>query len=106
MVADHWFPWIRNELEKAGFMVVAKNFPDSQLAREKYWLAIKNNQRWIIQFASTDDPYIPIEQPRYIHEKLNTEYYEHTDQGHFGGDEKHVKATFPELLQALLPKIQ
>lgn len=50
--SDHWFPWVRNELEKA------------------------------------------------------SGYYEHADQGHFGGDEKHIKTTFPELLKALLPKIQ
>lgn len=167
---DHWFPWAKRELEKAGFTVITKNFPDPVLAREKYWLpfikklgadkqtilighssgavaamryaqtyhilgsvlisvnytdlgdeqekasgyydhpwnwsAIRNNQNWIIQFASTDDPYIPIGQPRYIHKKLDTEYYEYNNQGHFGGDEKHIKTTFPELLQAFLSKIQ
>ena len=30
------------------------------------WEKIKSNQNWIIQFASTDDPYIPITEPRYI----------------------------------------
>ncbi|MBS3904366.1 MAG: hypothetical protein KGZ39_03465 [Simkania sp.] len=35
------------------------------------WDAIKNNQHWIIEFASTDDPWIPIEEPRMIHQKLD-----------------------------------
>jgi len=30
------------------------------------WDAIKGNQRWIVQFASIDDPYIPIKEARYI----------------------------------------
>lgn len=69
------------------------------------WEAIKSNQRWIIQFASTDDPYVPIDQARYIHEKLGTDYHEYTNQGHFGGDEKHIKETFPELVKILQNKL-
>jgi len=67
------------------------------------WEAIKNNQKWIIQFASTDDPYIPIIEPRYIHEKLNTEYYEFTNKGHFGWDTKLKE--FPELIEKLKSKL-
>jgi uncharacterized protein len=63
------------------------------------WEAIKKNQQWIAQFASTDDPWIPIEEPRVVHEKLATEYYEFTNQGHFGGD--YYKETFPELLAVI-----
>lgn len=47
------------------------------------WEAIKKNQQWIVQFSSIDDPYIPIAEARYVHEKLGTEYYEFTDRGHF-----------------------
>ena len=67
------------------------------------WDAIKKNQRWIIQFASTDDPYIPISEARTVHEKLGTEYYEYTDQGHFGSDKGRVR--FPELIDAVKKKI-
>ena len=63
------------------------------------WEAIKNNQKWIVAFASADDPYIPIDKPRLIHEKLHTEYHEFTNQGHFQN-----KKTFPELLEALRKK--
>lgn len=168
-VDDHWFPWVKHELEKMGLMVTARDFPDPILAREQFWLpfikklgadeqtilighssgavaamryaeknkllgsvliganytdlgdeterksgyfdrswnwgTIKKNQQWILQFASTDDPYIPIGQPRYIHGKLNTEYREYAGQGHFGGDEQHIKTTFPELVSTLKAKL-
>jgi predicted alpha/beta hydrolase family esterase len=67
------------------------------------WKAIKNNQKWIALFASTDDPWIPIYEPRFIHDQLDPEYFEFTDQGHFGGD--YDKETFPELLAVIKNKI-
>lgn len=67
------------------------------------WQAIKNNQQWIVQFASTDDPWIPISEPRFVHGKLNSEYYEFNDQGHFGGD--YDKKEFPELVHAIKSKL-
>lgn len=63
------------------------------------WNAIKSNQKWIIQFSSINDPWIPIEEARFVHDKLGTEYYEFLDQGHFGGD--YNKLEFPELFHAL-----
>jgi predicted alpha/beta hydrolase family esterase len=67
------------------------------------WDDIKANQNWIIQFASTDDPYIPIEEARYIHEHLSTDYHEATDEGHFGEDKGKVE--FPELIQVIVEKV-
>ncbi|GMU19805.1 MAG: hypothetical protein AMXMBFR12_09960 [Candidatus Babeliales bacterium] len=67
------------------------------------WQAIKDNQEWIVQFASTDDPWIPIEEPRLIHKKLNSEYHEFIDQGHFGGD--YDKKEFPELIAVIQRKL-
>lgn len=67
------------------------------------WETIKKNQQWIIQFASTDDPYIPIEEARYIQQKLQTEYYEYTDEGHFGVDKN--KTTFPEIVKVIKTKL-
>jgi len=67
------------------------------------WQAIKDNQQWIIQFASKDDPWIPIKEPRFVQEQLNAEYYEFIDQGHFGGD--YYKPTFPELVDAVKNKL-
>jgi predicted alpha/beta hydrolase family esterase len=68
------------------------------------WKAIKKHQQWVIQFASTDDPWIPIEEARWIRDHLGAEYYEFTDQGHFGGD--YDKKTFPEALEAILRKTE
>lgn len=64
------------------------------------WDAIKNNQSWIIQFASTDDPFIPIEEPRHIHAQLATDYYEFTDQGHF------MNKSIPNLFSVILKKFE
>jgi predicted alpha/beta hydrolase family esterase len=67
------------------------------------WGSIKSNQNWIIEFASTDDPYIPIEQPRFIQKMLSAEYYEYTDEGHFGSDKN--KTTFPDLIETIKNRI-
>ncbi len=64
------------------------------------WEKIKNNQKWIIQFHSTDDPFIPIEEARFINEKLGTEYYEFKDRKHFVDGEK-----FSELVEAVKNKL-
>jgi predicted alpha/beta hydrolase family esterase len=66
------------------------------------WDAIKRNQQWIIQFAGKNDPWIPIEEARFVHEKLDTDYHE-LGEGHFGGD--CYKKTFPEVLEAVLKKV-
>lgn len=67
------------------------------------WDAIVKNQDWIIQFAAVNDPWIPIEEARFVHEKLHTDYHESLDQGHFGGD--YQKLDFPELFEALQNKL-
>jgi len=68
------------------------------------WDKIKANQKWIILFGSSDDPWIPVSHPRLIHEKLTCEYHEYQDQGHFGGD--YFKPDFPELSMAILRKLK
>jgi len=135
---DNWLPYVKTELEKLNIKVVARQFPDSPLAREIFWIpflknelnanentiivghssgavaalryaeknkilgsvlvgamytdlgieseiisgyynrpwdwpAIRDNQQWIIQFASVDDPWIPIEEPRFINKQLDTQ---------------------------------
>jgi len=69
------------------------------------WDNIKANQEWTAIFASTDDPFIPINEPKYIRDKLGSEYFEFTNQGHFGL-EKTPKLEFPELLAFLRQKLQ
>src|SRR3989338_240628 len=50
------------------------------------WNKIRNNAKWIILFASTDDTYIPKEEARFIKEKINPEYHEYNDRAHFSTD--------------------
>lgn len=69
-----------------------------------HWDKIKAHQEWSAIFASTDDPYIPIEQPQYIRDQLGSQYFEFNDQGHFGGTH-HPKLEFPELLVFLKEKM-
>lgn len=68
------------------------------------WSKIKANQKWTAIFASDDDPYIPIEEPRHIRDKLGSEYFEFTGEGHFGGS-KSPKSEFTELLDFLKKKL-
>jgi predicted alpha/beta hydrolase family esterase len=65
------------------------------------WDQIKKNQQWIVQFASVDDPYIPIKDMRHVQQRLATEYHEYTDRGHFFENQNE----FPELLDSIKKKI-
>jgi predicted alpha/beta hydrolase family esterase len=67
--------------------------------KARNWSQIKANVGTIIQFASIDDPYIPIEEARMIRDQLDTEYYEFPRKGHFMDEE------FPELIQVLKSKM-
>jgi uncharacterized protein len=68
------------------------------------WKLIKKNQKWSIIFASTDDPYIPISEPRFIKDQLESDYYEYNNKGHFGEDKKMY--TFPELVKVIVEKLE
>ena len=63
------------------------------------WNNIKSNQKWIIQLASIDDPYIPIEEAHHIHKNLGSEYHEFSNQGHFQAKD------IPSVLSLLLSKL-
>ena len=160
-----WMPWVKKELEKLGLEVIGETFPDSIIAREKYWIPflknilkadkntilighssgadasmrfaennkllgailvspsytdlglkiekqsgyfnrswqwdkIKENQKWIVQFGSKDDPYISLKEFRHIHKMLSTEYYEFENRGHF------LQETFPEIVKVIKEKIK
>jgi len=68
------------------------------------WNKIRENQKFITIFASQDDPWIPIDEPRALHSYLNCEYHEYKNQGHFGGD--YFKPDFPELTLSILHNIK
>ncbi len=95
-----------------GSVLVGAYYTDLGIAKEQLsgyfnapwqWQSIQNNQKWIVQFASTDDPWIPIDEARHVHDQLNSEYYEFTDRGHFGGD-RDVKE-FKECVAILKKKL-
>ena len=43
-VRDNWFPYLKNELEKLGIEVIARDFPDPIAARENIWLPFLENE--------------------------------------------------------------
>ncbi len=68
------------------------------------WESIKANQPWNVIFASADDPYIPIEEPLYIRDRVGSEYHQLEGEGHFGGS-TNPKLEFSELLTCLKEKL-
>jgi len=86
-----------------GSVLVSTYYTDLNLELERIsnyfnepfnWRAIKNNQKWIIQFNSTNDHFIPISEARFVQDKLGTDYHELLE-GHF------QQELFPELLEAI-----
>lgn len=69
------------------------------------WEAIKRNQKWIVQFASDDDPYISAEESHFVRDHLSTDYHELSGQGHFGEGGDKIKLDFSELLEVLKQKL-
>ncbi len=69
------------------------------------WKTIQANQQWTVIFAAQDDPWIPVDEPRYIHKRLKCEYHEFKDQGHFG-QESSFKENFTELSLAILRNLK
>lgn len=66
------------------------------------WPSIRKNQSWVTIFASADDPYIDVSEPRFIHEQLGGDYFEYTDRGHFlSGD----GSDFPELVEHVIARV-
>jgi len=47
------------------------------------WDATKENCEFIKQFHSHDDPFIPMDEARFIHEKTSSDFTEFTDKSHF-----------------------
>lgn len=68
------------------------------------WNTIKNNQEWILQFHSKDDPWISLNVAREINENLDSEYFELDGYGHFG-KEGLARDGFPMLVQEIRKKI-
>ncbi len=65
------------------------------------WEKIKKNQQFILQFSSRDDPVVPIKEQDFVREKLQPEYHELENRGHFISQNK-----FPELISSVMEKIE
>lgn len=95
-----------------GLILVSACYTDLGIETEKIsgyfdkewdWKKIKENTKWIAQFASKTDPFIPISEARHIHKMLNTEYFEFEDAQHFGYPDP--KLEFPEIVEVIKTKI-
>ena len=92
---------IATQLTDCGYKVERQSgFFDKQYR----WDSIKQNQRWIIQFHSQDDPWVPVSEGRKIHSLLNSEYHEMIDKKHFGNNQ-YPMTEFPELLDVIKKKL-
>lgn len=69
------------------------------------WEAIKENTEWIVQFHSKDDPYIPLTEAEFIHEKLDSEFTLFEDKGHLSAEGDGVTEV-PEIVEIVKKKLQ
>lgn len=65
------------------------------------WDRIRDNQQWIAIYNSTDDPHIPIVEPRFVAKQLRCSYFEFDDRGHFTDSRE-----FPEVVQLVRRKLR
>jgi predicted alpha/beta hydrolase family esterase len=65
-----------------------------------HWERIRENQRWIAIYQSTDDPLIPVAEARFVASRLKCSYFEFGDRGHFSESRE-----LPEALQHLKRKL-
>ncbi|XP_078000466.1 serine hydrolase RBBP9-like isoform X2 [Glandiceps talaboti] len=56
------------------------------------WQKIKENTKWIVQFGSSDDPFLPWKEQQEVANNLSSEFHKYEDRGHFG------EPVFPELI--------
>ena len=65
------------------------------------WSRIRDNQEWIAIYGSSDDPHIPIAEPRFVAAELGCSYFESSDRGHFVDSRE-----FPEIVQLVKRKLK
>ncbi|CAF1154882.1 unnamed protein product [Rotaria sordida] len=62
------------------------------------WDAIRGNTEWIVQFHSPSDKLIPVEEARFVADKLKSEYRELERRGHFMKDSEYKREQASSLL--------
>ena len=63
------------------------------------WEKMKQNAKWVVQYGSTNDPFIPFAEMAEVAEKLGTELVQHSDRGHY------MTSKFPDLLDHIVRKV-
>ena len=63
------------------------------------WDSIKTNTKFLVQFASKDDPFLPWPEQQEVAKNLDLDLHSYDDQGHF------QSFTFPELVRVVLDYI-
>jgi uncharacterized protein len=64
------------------------------------WHRIREHQQWMAIFNATDDPHIPIAEPRFVAAQLKCSYFEFSDRGHFSEARE-----FPEIVALVKRKL-
>ncbi|KAK3747316.1 hypothetical protein QZH41_016946 [Actinostola sp. cb2023] len=65
------------------------------------WERMKENTEWIVQFGSTDDPFLPFEdEQQQVANETQAEFHKYNNRGHF------IQPTFPEIVQLIMKKIK
>ena len=65
------------------------------------WDKIKQNARWILQYHSADDPFIPRAEADFVAANIGSEYTCFTDKSHFFSP-RDVRHLLPDIVQKLL----
>ena len=65
------------------------------------WQRIRAHQPWIAIFSSSDDPNIPIAEPRFIAAQLRCSHFEFRDRGHFVNQRQ-----FPEIVDLVRKRVR
>ena len=61
---------------------------------------MKQNTQWIVQFGSTDDPFIPFSEQEQVAEGTASEFHKFSDKGHF------QSLAFSDLMNILISKLK
>ena len=77
---------------------IASEADSEYFAEPLDWNSIQANQNWIVQFAAGNDPWIPVEEPRFVRDHLDTNYYE-KPKGHY------QEIIFPEVTEVIKAKL-
>jgi len=64
------------------------------------WHLIRQNSPFVIQFGSTDDPYLPWDEQKTVADALSADLRQFSNRGHF------IDAEFPEVVMAIKEQME